>query len=71
MKNVCIHGQHARVCRECELEEEITRLTKQRDELVDLLRCVETNLSKGMSKSIQKLQAQAIRAALAAVKEKP
>ncbi len=25
MKNVCIHGQHARVCRECELENEITR----------------------------------------------
>jgi hypothetical protein len=51
--------------------EEITRLTKQNEMLVALIRCVETNLSKGMSKSIQKLQAQAIRDELASVKEKP
>jgi hypothetical protein len=43
---------------------EVVEALESRDELVALLNCVATNLEKGMSKSIQRMQAKTIRNAL-------
>ena len=53
-----------------DLRAENAALKAERDELERMLICVETNLSKTMSKSIQKLQAKTIREVLAMQKEK-
>ena len=50
------------------LRAENAALKAERDELERMLICVETNLSKTMSKSIQKLQAKTIREVLCAMK---
>lgn len=51
-----------------DLRAENATLKAERDELERMLICVETNLSKTMSKSIQKLQAKTIREVLCAMK---
>lgn len=51
-------------CADCKVE----KLEAENANLKRLLVCVETNLSKGMSKSIQKLQAKTIREVRCAMK---
>ena len=50
------------------VRDECERLRAERDALLELLRCVSTNLKKNMSKSMQELQARTIDAAM---REKP
>jgi predicted nuclease with TOPRIM domain len=55
------------------LQDEANDLRVSNDKLVAMLKCVETNLSKSMSKSIQRLQARQIAEVLhdAAIKGEP